>query len=172
MFLNKSKTKSIVKQLDRVNSKRAPVTVGNKLKSLCIVEVDEHKFDRKKIKKLSALLKVKEKDIVFRSFVKTKSKEDKENPVLFSPKDIGWRGVFKTPSLKELNKVNFDIIISYYTEDNITLNAVSSLTKGKFKVGLRENAYQAHDLSLEVKVGETDIFLSELEKYLKILKIL
>jgi len=160
MFLKKSKTKSIVKQLDKVNSKRAPVTVGNKLKSLCIVEVDEHKFDRKKIKKLSALLKVKEKDIVFRSFVKTKSKEDKENPVLFSPKDIGWRGVFKTPSLKELNKVNFDIIISYYTE------------KGKFKVGLRENAYQAHDLSLEVKVGETDIFLSELEKYLKILKIL
>ena len=172
MFLNKLKAKSIVKQLDKVNSKRVPVTVGNKLKSLCIIEMEEHKFDRKKLKKLTALLNVKEKDIVFRSFVKTKSKEDKENSVLFSPKDIGWRGMFKTLGLKELSATNFDIIISYHTEGNVTLNAVSSLVKGKFKVGLGENAYQAHDLSLEVKVGETDIFLSELEKYLKILKIL
>lgn len=172
MFLNRLKTKSIIKQLEKANRKRVPVTVGNRLKSLCVIEMNDHKFDRKKVRKLAALLSLKEENIMFRSFVKNKNKADKDNLVLFSSKDIGWRGVFKTSGLKEFKATSFDIIISYYTEEHITLSAISSLANGKFKVGLRENIYQTHDLSLEVQVGDTDVFLAELEKYLKILKIL
>lgn len=172
MFLNGLKTKSIIRQLEKVNTERVPVTVGNRLQSVCIIEVASNVFDRTKLHKLADMLSVKEEDILFRSFVKHKKKEDKDNTTLFSPKDIGWKGVFKTPGLKEIQTTTFDILISYYTQEHIVLTTVSSLGKGLFKIGLGEDNYQAHDLCLEVKVGDTDVFLSELKKYLKILKII
>lgn len=172
MFLNGLKAKSIIRKLEKVNSERIPVTTGNTLSTVCIIETETNKFDRKKLKGLASILNVKEEDIQFRSFVKQKKKEDKENPILFSPKDIGWKGVFKTSSLKEYRKTNFDLLISYYTTAHLAASTVSSLGKAKFKVGIGEDVYRTQDLSLEVAVGETDLFLTELEKYLKILKII
>lgn len=171
MFLNGLKTKSIIRRLKKVNKKRIPVTVGNALQSVCIVETEANKFDRKKLTKLASILSTHKKNFHFRSFVPQRKKEDKDNLELFSSKDIGWKGVFKTKGLKDFAKTDFDILISYYKSGNLVLNSVSSLVNGKFKVGLGEDAYAAHDLNLEVGVGETDVFLSELEKYLKILKI-
>lgn len=172
MFLNRLKTRSIVKQLEKVNAARQPVTVGNRLKSVCVIEMESDKFDRKKLNKLAKVLRVKEENILFRSFVKLRKKEDKEKSDLFSPKDIGWKGVFKTSGLRDINNTAFDVLISYYTEEHVVLSAVSSIGNASFKIGLGEDYYQAHDLSLDVQVKETDVFLFELEKYLKILKII
>ncbi len=172
MFLNGLKTKSIIRKLEKVNAARVPVTVGNRLKSIGIIETDVKKFDRKKLKKLASIFNVKEQEIQIVSFVKQKKKEDKENPGLFSVKDIGWKGIFKSSGLKDFGSNSFDVLISYYSQDHIVLNTVSSLTQGKFKIGLGEDTYLTHDLSLEVKTAETDVFLVELEKYLKILKLI
>jgi hypothetical protein len=172
MFLNRLKAKSIIRKLEKANSERIPVTVGNDRKTVCIIETENHKFNRQKLKQLARVLNVNEENIQFRSFIKQIKKEDKDEPELFSANDIGWNGVFKASGLKEFKKTNFDILISYYTQAHLAVSAVSSLGRAKFKVGLGEDLYQTHDLSLEVPVGETDLFLSELEKYLKILKII
>ncbi len=172
MFLNGLKTKSILRKLEKVNSERLPITVGNRVEKICIVETELHKFDRARLKGLARILNVQEKDIGFMSFVQQKKNEDKERPELFSPKDIGWKGVFKTSGLKEYRNTNYDLLISYYTQAHLALATVSSLGNSKFKVGIGEDLYHTQDLSLEVDLVDTDLFLTELEKYLKILKII
>lgn len=172
MFLNRLKTKSIIRQLEKANNERIPITIGNALSSVCIIEEESNKFDRTKLKKLAQILNTKEENIHFRSFVKQKNKTNKDNLALISPKDIGWKGVFKTAGLKEFGKIDYDLLISYYKEEHVVLSAVSSLGKGKFKVRLGADSFLAHDLSLDVQEMDADLFLGELEKYLKILKII
>lgn len=171
MFLNGLKVKSILRKLKEENSYRSPVTVGNKLQSIGIIEGEIGAFNRTKVKELCKLLGVKEDRVHFMSFVKKKKKEQLEDKTLFSARDIGWKGVFKTPQLKEFKAKNFDLLINYYTERNIALNAVSTLVNSKFKVGLREDMYQINDLIVSVNMEETDVVIREIIKYLEILKI-
>lgn len=171
MFLNGLKAKSIIRKLHQENAKRSPITVGNTLRSIGIVEGAIEQFDRKKVKDLCLLLDVKKENVHFMSFTPKIAKGDHDVSSLFCGKDIGWKGVFKTPHLKDFGARNVDLLISYYMEDLLALNAVSSLTKSKFRVGLKDDHYQTHDLVLEVKTEATDVFIKELIKYLKILKI-
>lgn len=172
MFLNGLKIKSILRKLEKVNQERIPVTKGNKLKTLCIIEQKASPLDRAQLAKLAQLFKVKESAIVIMTYVKQKKKQEKDNMALFCPKDIGWKGIFKSAALKELKKTPFDILISYYNSDNIVLHTVSSLVQADFKIGLGPDLYQAHDLNLALKEEQTAVFITELEKYLKILKII
>ncbi len=171
MFLDGLKAKSILRKLKEENNNRSPITVGNKLKSIGIVEGTIGAFDRTKVKGLCELLGVKESEVYFMSFVKKKKKEQLDDKTLFSARDIGWKGVFKTPQLKDFKAKNFDLLINYYTESNIALSTVSTLVVSKFKVGLREDLYQVNDLIVSVKMEETDLVIGEIMKYLKILKI-
>lgn len=171
MFLNGLKIKSIFRKLEKVNQERVPITEGNELKAICILEQADKPFDRTKLAALGQIFQLKEEAFMIKTFVKQKKKTDKENTTLFSPKDIGWKGVFKNPALKELKHTPFDLLISYYRSDNMVLHTVSSLVPAHFKVGLGADIYQAHDLCLEVSEEQTDVFLAELKKYFKILKI-
>lgn len=172
MFLNGLKRKSIIRKLQQENVNRSPITEGNKLRSIGIVEGTIEQFDRKKVKDLCESLGVKDENVYFMSLVPKKAQGEDGVASLFCPKDIGWKGVFKTPHLKKFSTRNLDLLISYYTEDQLALNAVSSLTKSKFKVGLKNDHYHTHDLILEVRTEETDVFIQEVVKYLKILKII
>lgn len=171
MFLNGLKAKSIIRKLKSDNSNRTTITEGNKLRSIGIIEEASEKFDRAKLSQLCKTLGVKEANVYFMTYVAKKKKEDRDNEALFSPKDIGWKGVLKTDHLKEFGSKNLDMLISYYTEDHFALSALSSLAKSKFKVGLVNDSYQSQDLTIELNTKETDLFIEELGKYLKILKI-
>lgn len=171
MFLNGLKAKSIIRKLTAENINHSPLTTTNKLRSIGIIEEASNKFDRLKIKMLSKTAGIKEEEVHFMTFVPKKKKEEKENATLFSAKDIGWKGVLKTPHLKEFRDRNFDLLISYYATDALALNVVSSLTKSKFKVAIQSDLYDTHDLVLAIEVNQTDLFIKELNKYLEILKI-
>jgi len=171
MFLNGLKVKSILRKLKEENDTRVPVTVGNKLKSIGIIEGNVGEFDRLKVKDLCKALEVKERDVYFMSFVAKKKKESKDNVNLFCSRDLGWKGVFKTPHLKEFGSKEVDLLISYYNKENLVLSAVSSLTKSKFKVGLKDDSYQTNDLIVATHPEKASLFIKELSKYLSILKI-
>ena len=84
MFLNGLKVKSILRKLKEENNHRSPITVGNELKSIGVVEEAIGAFDRTKVKGLCKLLGVKESEGYFMSFVKKKKKEQLDDKTLFS----------------------------------------------------------------------------------------
>lgn len=171
MFLNGLKIKSILRKLEKANHKRVPVTAGNKLNTVCILEQATKPFNRTKLADLARLIQVREEAFVIMTYVKHKKKVAPEEETVFYPNDIGWNGVFKSAALKELKKTPFDLLISYYHSDSIALQAVSSLVPAHFKVGLGVDLYKVHDLSVAVREEQTAVFLEELRKYFKILKI-
>ena len=89
--------------------------------------------------------------------------------LLFSKKQIGWKGKIKSNELETFINTNFDALISYYKQDNLELNLVTARSKANFKIGISHNDERLSDLILDVKPNDFNIFKKELVKYLTIL---
>ena len=100
------------------------------------------------------------------------SDKAEEGELSFKRSDLGWKGVFKTKSLKDFSATPFDILISYYTPENLSLKAMTALSAAKFKVGIDPAMETYNDLTIHVATGQEVVFTKELEKYLKILKVI
>ena len=91
------------------------------------------------------------------------------NELLFSRKQIGWKGKIKNNELESFLKTDFDALISYYKQDNTELNLVTAYSNANFKIGISTEDERLNDLILDVKPKDFNVFKQELTKYLTIL---
>ena len=172
MFLNGLKAKSIIRKIEKATSERVYVPMGKKPVHVGLIQNQAYPFSVSKLQKLADTLDVRRDDITILNFVSALAKEDKGNPALLSLQQIGWNGVFKAKHLKEFSQMPFDILFNYYEKEELPLITVTALSKATFKVGISQTLEKMNDLTIHVKEGKEDLFISELEKYLKILKII
>lgn len=171
MFLNSLKTKSIVKKMDEFIKNRYYVPSLGIPKTVGILQKDSELFDKESLSQLRTVLG-KNLEIDVLTYVSVIKKEDKDSKVLFSNKQIGWNGVLKGEGVKDFSRKRFDILISYYSEHNLMLEFVTASSEATFKVGVLENGDSINDLTILSTKGKESAFVKELQKYLKILKII
>lgn len=172
MFLNGLKTKSIVRKLKTETKNRRYTPSHTTIQSVGIIQEEQTPFDSKKIAQLVAILGIKEQHVEVISYVDKIQKDQKEVKGIFSESGIGWNATLKTSNLKTFASKNFDILLSYYTEDRLPLKVVTGISNATFKVGLNHKEEALHDLIITTTIGQEGIFIDELEKYLQILKII
>ncbi len=172
MFLNGLKTKSIIRKLKKAIASRSYTPSRKPIRRIGILQEGNVPFDVKKIKLLTTALGIKEKDVEVLSYIPKLSKDQKNDSDVYSESGIGWNATLKTIALKDFVARDFDILLSYYTEDRLPLQLISGLSRATFKVGLMKEEQSLHDLVITTAMGEESIFITELEKYLRILKIL
>lgn len=101
-----------------------------------------------------------------------KSFYDKNSPYatpVFSDKDLGWNGKIENSYALEFLSNEFDLLINYYTKDNLLMQLMSIQSKARIKVGFGEVDKNLNDLILNAPKKDFNSFKSELKKYLKIL---
>ncbi|NHM02635.1 DUF6913 domain-containing protein [Flavobacterium difficile] len=113
---------------------------------------------------------IKRENIEILSFVNKNKKTLLEKFDYFFRKDITLGGLFKSERVTNFINKNFDLLISYYDVQNPTLLLVTKGSKAKFKVGFHTIDKRIHHLSINTIVENYSEFISELFKYLKILK--
>jgi hypothetical protein len=106
------------------------------------------------------------KVVVFRDLLK--SKEVYVEPT-FGIKDINFKSQFTALPLKEFISEEFDVLISYYNEENPFLMLLTDRCKAKFKVGFSTIDKRLNHFSLNIGKENYRGFVSELFRYLKIL---
>lgn len=148
-----------------VPSNKKPVTIA-------ILQEQSQSFDKRLLAKLSSTIAGKQIVVDLLEYVEKVGKKEKENRDLFSDKAIGWNGVVKGKGLKQFSQKEYDILISYYTSDELSLQLVTTLSQATFKVGISDQFEELNDLTIVSKIGEEELFMKELQKYLKILKII
>lgn len=107
------------------------------------------------------------KIIGYRSFY------DKNSPYatpVFSDKDLGWNGTIENSYVHEFLSREYDLLVNYYSKENLMLQLMTIKTRARLKVGFAEVAKEYNDLILEVPLSDFSMFKSELQKYLKVLK--
>ena len=88
----------------------------------------------------------------------------------FSEKDFGWNGNINEPSFKTFIEEPFDLLIGYFSKNNLYLENAVLHSKSTFKAGISKVNQQLYDIEIAEVPIKTDVFFLELKKYLKILK--
>ncbi|MGP1994428.1 DUF6913 domain-containing protein [Zobellia laminariae] len=101
-----------------------------------------------------------------------KSYYDKNSPYatpVFSDKDLGWNGAIENSYALEFLSREYDLLVNYYTSDNLLLQLMSVKTKARFRVGFKEVDLIYNDLIMDSPLKEFKTFKAELKKYLGVL---
>ena len=102
----------------------------------------------------------------FRSF----SRKDVPSYKFFSEKDFNWKGEPKKKIFKSFIEEPHDLLIGYFDKNNLYLENAVLRSKAKFKVGLAKVNQDLYDMEIAESPAKIESFLTELKKYLQILK--
>ncbi|GAB5474328.1 MAG: hypothetical protein Mars2KO_24270 [Maribacter sp.] len=97
---------------------------------------------------------------------------DKNSPYatpVFSDKDLGWNGAIENSYVLEFLSREYDLLVNYYTVDNLLLQLMSVKTRARVRVGFMEVDEQYNDLILATPMNDFKTFKQELKKYLRVL---
>lgn len=89
---------------------------------------------------------------------------------VFSMADMGWAGSISKREVTEFVARPFDLLISYYDVEKHPLMLVTQKSKAGFKVGFAAVDKRLNHFTVGVAAAEHQVFISELFRYLKILK--
>ncbi len=101
-----------------------------------------------------------------------KSFYDKNSPYatpVFSDKDLGWGGAIENSYALEFLNREYDMLINYYTEDNLLMKLMTLKTRARINVGFGEVDKNLNDLILNTSMKDFKTFKKELQKYLVVL---
>ena len=88
----------------------------------------------------------------------------------FTEKDFNWKGEPKKTSFKSFLEEPHDLLIGYFNKSNLYLENAVLRSNAKFKVGFAKVNPSLYDMEIAEYPTKIDSFLSELKKYLIILK--
>ena len=141
--------------------------VNKKINTVAIITLDSsskiHDFQEILIDKLQLR---NPKIYSFRKF----SKEDEKSYKHFSEMDFDIKGKVIEPSFQNFLEEPFNLLICYFSKENLFLEYAALLSKATFKVGFSEVNSNLFDIDIKTNEMEVDIFFEELKKYLEILK--
>ncbi|MFD2939271.1 DUF6913 domain-containing protein [Flavobacterium notoginsengisoli] len=88
----------------------------------------------------------------------------------FGKSHISWNGEITEDFLYEFVNSKFDLLLSYYNEENIFLMMLTDRSKAKFKVGFASVDNNLNRLMINTELENYKLFVSELFRYLKNIK--
>tara|TARA_B110000967_G_scaffold207408_1_gene256691 strand:+ start:842 stop:1360 length:519 start_codon:yes stop_codon:yes gene_type:complete len=166
MFFKQLRTLSLQKNIALVLKSRVKDFKSSKVKSIGVIfdHASYHNYDF--FRNLTKEFGLSEHKIKFIS--KINFDEDKPNiyDVFFSLENFDWLGRPKNMEISEFVKQPFDILISYYKHNQLDLNLITSRSKANLKIGLTNDDPRLNDLIINIEPKDTDVFKTELIKYL------
>lgn len=97
---------------------------------------------------------------------------DDGSAAYYNFKSFAMSGTIQSTSLKDFVNKDYDVLINFYAEEKLGLNYVAAASKAKFKVGFAEVDNRINDLVIGSSMNDTNLFIRELKKYMKILNII
>jgi len=170
MLFKQFKDKSIQKAINKkLNSKKVAFKNESINSVGIILSLDEY-HDNETFKTLLKEIGVNQNSIKIITFISDEKESDVNSwDSCFIQKDIGWKAKINNAELQRFVDTKFDLLISYYNDDNLCLNLVTAISKSNFKVGISNYDSRLNDLIISVKSKEIKVFKTEFIKYLKIL---
>lgn len=97
---------------------------------------------------------------------------DKNSPYstpVFSDKDLGWKGAIENSYALEFLNREYDLLINYFTEENLMMQLMSIKTRSRMRVGFSGVDPEYNDLIFGADAADFGLFMKEMKKYLTVL---
>lgn len=169
MFLKRFKEKSNQKYINSILNSRSVNVDARRIESVgVILNYDEYNnYDE--FRNIFKSFGVLENKVKFLTFITDEKLAPNSWDAYFNPKNFGWNGKINNVEVQEFVNTEFDALISFYKEDNLELNLVTTLSKANFKIGISNKDERLNDFIINIKPHQIDLFKHELIKYLKVL---
>ena len=169
---NKSINKAIVNHIKKRQSYLSQI----KLNKIAVIVDARKEIDVVSLVRFSSEFNIEPQNFSVIGLKTVKSLKDHvetdSNRIYYDESHFSISGDFNTDLLKSfVNDETIDVLINFYAIDDPYLNLVAAASKAKFKVGFMSVNNEINDLVLGIPENKTDLFVSELKKYLKILEI-
>lgn len=82
---------------------------------------------------------------------------------------VGFMGGITDIKLKQLMQQAYDLQINYYSTNDRILNFVSQSMQSSVKIGLGNDRLVDSQLVIQTSIDDSQVFITELKKYIKIL---
>lgn len=160
-ILQKKFEKTLVKYVqERKTSNKKIISVG-------ILTTDKITKEFNLQKDVENFLNVKNTKIYsFKDF----NKLDEVSYKHFSKKDINWNGKYTQQNFQSFLEEPFDLLIGYFKINNLYLETAVLQSKATFKTGFSSVNSELYEIEILGEYLNSNKFLTELKKYLQILK--
>lgn len=148
-------------------NKRVDGLSAKKIKSVGIICLDEFSSKLNLAKEIERILEVK--NVKIYSFKKF-HKKDEISKIHFTEKDINFNGQFTQTDFKNFLEQPLDLLIGYFSKNNIFLESAIVQSKAVFKVGFSNVNEDLYNIEISEDAHNLIGFTTELKKYLQILK--
>ncbi len=172
MILKGLKRNAIKKNMESHLEKRNSSNGISSLKTLAILIDASLPVNILALVKLANELGVTSENLTVVGYKEDKEIIDDKDAAYYNDKSFAVNGSVKNNALQGFIDKNYDVLISFYTVDKIELNFVAAASKAKLKVGFAEIDHRINDLIIGATMNNTNLFIIELKKYLKILQII
>ncbi|RSK38291.1 DUF6913 domain-containing protein [Mangrovimonas spongiae] len=169
MILKGFKEKSIKKQLNLILKSPNNSFEESPIKKMGIIFNADESIDFEGLKSLNNVVGVKPNKLKVIAFTPKNKEVTYSWDTCFNPKDFSWNGKVINTELQTFIDTNFDILISFYTQDILELRYITAASKAKFKVGVYQQDERLNDLIIKTNLNQLESFKTELHKYLKVL---
>lgn len=170
MILKAFKEKSNQKYINKLLNARRVAVTSAKMKSVGVILNMNEFSDFDEFRSLLKSLGIHEAKTKIIGFIDDPKDSNNLWDTFFSPKDFGWKGKINSVDLQTFIDTEFDVLISFYNEQQLELNLITAVSKANFKVGLTNQDQRLYDLIIDVRVSQFSVFKKELTKYLTVLK--
>lgn len=170
MFYRTLKDFLLKKQIRKITSNSLQLVNGESIHTVGIL-IDEINFKEKEglIEKFKSKAPINF-NITLLVYRKKAKKGETINYPYFVNKDVNFNGTFSKEAIKHFVGFPFDVLISYYDNQNSNLEWLTVLSKAKFKVGLHAVHTPLNHFTINTFVENQDEFIAVFFEYLRILK--
>ncbi|HZJ21565.1 MAG TPA: hypothetical protein VFD35_14605, partial [Pricia sp.] len=82
---------------------------------------------------------------------------------------LGWNGNIENSYALEFLSREYDLLVNYYTAENLLIQLMSIKTRARFRVGFKGVDRVYNDLIMDAPLKDFTTFRKELKKYLGVL---
>lgn len=127
---------------------------------------------KEKFLKLKEEFNLRDTDLVILTCREEMKKGDEYQGLIFSRKDLNWKGTVKNGEVLNFAKGPMDVLVSFTEKDSKLAAFLVSVSNADLKVGRcdYENASGLFDIVIDTDFDEVEVFMMELKKYLRIIK--
>lgn len=166
MFFKRFKTLLLKKNITKILKSRTKNFQNGKVNSVGIIFDYDSYHDYNFFHDLMKDIGVMKNKTKFIAMIDLEKDSPNSWDAFFSIKNFDWLGRPKSAEIDEFVNRPFDVLISYYNSNKPELNFVTALSNSNFKIGLSDDDARLNDLVINIDPLKTDIFKTEIIKYL------
>lgn len=165
-FINK-KIEAVINKL-----KKTEPTSIDKIRKIAIIVDENSLFNDFYFKLLQKQIGLDDThfDILTIKHKKSNYNEFKGNVLLTN--EVSWKGELSLPEVKNFLQNQYDLLIDFIAQSEPLKLLVVAKTQSVLKIGFAGNKPELYNILIDVLPEKIEVFMAELVKYLRILKLI